>query len=95
MRRLDVSGADHHPDVRGKDERVSVGVGRVCVITIWGVVILGYIICYAIEQYYGYAMYYGMIVFLVSAIIVTILSAIGAATSWLLKHRSGPQVLNE
>jgi hypothetical protein len=90
-----VSGADHHPDVRGKDERVSIGVGRACVVTIWGFVILGYITCYVVEQYYGYAMYYGMIVFLVPAIIVTILFVIGATTSWLLKHRSGPQVLDE
>ncbi len=90
-----MSGAGHHPDVRRRDERVSIDVGRACVITIWGFVILGYIICYVVEQYYGYAMYYGMIVFLVSAIIVTILFVIGAMTSWLLKRRSGLQVLDE
>jgi len=90
-----VSGEDHHPDVRGKDERVSIGIGRGCVITIWSFVILGYIICYVVEQSYGYAMYYGMIVFLVPAIIVTILFVIGITISWLLKRRSGFQVLDE
>jgi len=81
--------------VSGKDEKVTRVVGRACVVTIWGFVILGYIICYVVEQYYGYAMYYGMIVFLVPAIIVTILFVIGTTTGWLLKRRSGHQALDE
>ena len=90
-----MSETEHHPDVSRKDERVPRAVGRACVVTMWGFVILGYIICYVVEQYYGYAMYYGMIVFLVPAIVVTILSVISTMISWLLKSRSGPQVLDE
>jgi hypothetical protein len=76
-----------HPDITRRDEAVARGVGRACVVTIWGVVVLGYIICYVIEQMYGYAMHYGMIVFLVPAIIVTILYVIGRTIGWLMNRR--------
>ena len=35
--------------------------------------VIGYAVNFAIEQYVGYSMYYGMIVFLVPAIIMTII----------------------
>jgi hypothetical protein len=84
-----------HPDVTHRDESFSRGIGRVCVITIWGVVILGYILCYVIERYYGYAMYYGMIVFLIPAILVTILFLLGRTIGWLMSHRSKSSVIGQ
>jgi hypothetical protein len=77
-----------HPDVAPREESVPRGVGRACVVTIWGVVVLGYIVCFAIEQYYGYSMYYGMIVFLFAAVVVTILYIIGRIIGWLLGRRT-------
>jgi len=89
-----VSREGLHPDVNPRDEGIARGVGRACVITIWGIVILGYIVCYAYEQYYGIAMYYGMIVFLIPAILVTILFAIGKTIGWLMSHRKNPTVID-
>jgi hypothetical protein len=90
-----VSQEEHHPDPTRRDESVSRGVGRACIITIWGVVALGYGICYVIERYYGYAMYYGMVVFLFPAIIVTILYTIARVTGWLMSRRPEPVVMGK
>lgn len=85
-----MSQEEHQPDPTRKDESVSRSVGRACVVTIWGVVALGYGTCYIVEQYYGYAMYYGMVVFLFPAIILTILYTIARTTGWLMSRRSDP-----
>jgi hypothetical protein len=61
---------------------------------IWGVVVLDYIICYVIEQYYGYAMYYGMAVFLLSAINPTVVYVIARVSGWLLSGQSNPGVVD-
>lgn len=82
-------GKELHPDVNPTDESVLRGMGRACVITIWGLVILGYVICFVVEQVYGISMYYGMIVFLYPAIIIGLLYAFARAASWLVKHQSG------
>lgn len=49
--------------------------------------ILGYIVCYAYEQYYRINMYYGMIAFLIPAILVTIIFVIGRTIGWLMSRR--------
>jgi uncharacterized protein YhhL (DUF1145 family) len=77
-----------HPDVAPKEESVLRGVGRACVVTIWGVVVLGYVVCFAVEQYYRYSMYYGMIVFLFAAVVVTIPYTIGRTIGWLMGRRT-------
>jgi len=83
-----------HPDVNPRDEGLGRGVGRACVITIWGIVILGYIVCYAYEQYYGINMYYGMIVFLIPALLVTILFVIGRTIGLLMSRRVNPTIID-
>jgi hypothetical protein len=60
-----------HPDVTGEKDSFSISTVSACTATIWGVVVIGYAFNYALEQYYGYEMYYGMIVFLVPAIVMT------------------------
>lgn len=76
-----------HPDVTGEEEGVGISAITACTVTIWGVVILGYSFTYVIEQYYGYAMYYGMIVFLVPAIIMTIIYLLSKILEYWWAHR--------
>ena len=68
-----MSKKELHPDVTGEEERFSICTTTACTVTIWGVVVIGYAFNYALEQYYGYQMYYGMIVFLVPALFMTVI----------------------
>ncbi|TFH02096.1 MAG: hypothetical protein E4H14_17945 [Candidatus Thorarchaeota archaeon] len=76
-----------HPDVTGEEEGVGISAITACTVTIWGIVILGYSITFAIEQYYGYAMYFGMVVFLVPAIIMTIIYLLSRVIEHWWAHR--------
>ncbi len=81
-----------HPDVNHEDEGFSISTITACTATIWGIVILGYIVTFVIEQYYGYSMSYGMVVFLVPAIIMTIIYILSKIIEpwWARRH---PEVI--
>jgi hypothetical protein len=81
-----------HPDVTGEETGFSISAITACTATIWGVVIIGYITNYVIEQRYGYTMSYGMIVFLVPAIIMTIIYILSRIIEpwWARRH---PEVI--
>ncbi|TFH06175.1 MAG: hypothetical protein E4H14_11325 [Candidatus Thorarchaeota archaeon] len=82
-----------HPDVTREEEGFGISTITACTATIWGVVIIGYCVNFAIEQYYGYTMSYGMIVFLVPAIIMTIIYIIHRIIGPWWAHRH-PEVNN-
>jgi len=81
-----------HPDVTGENEGFRVSTITACTATIWGVVIIGYAVNFALEQYIGYSMNYGMIVFLVPAIIMTIIYILSRIIElwWAPRH---PEVI--
>ena len=82
-----------HPDVTGEEKGVGISVISACTVTIWGVVVIGYMVNFAIEQYVGYAMYFGMVVFVLPAIIMTIIFILAKVIEpwWTRRH---PEVLD-
>jgi hypothetical protein len=81
-----------HPDVTGEERGFSINTITACTVTIWGVVVVGYSVNFAIEQYYGYTMNFGMIVFLVPAIIMTIIYILSRIIEPWWAHRH-PEVI--